>query len=139
MIACLWPPCDLAIAISCPTYPRPNWGYLCAFGGGNNTFYQIIGGGRMKRAMTRYPKKLIEMGKVYHIVATKDGKKITLEVDGKELLSTKDEDPLGGPGFNHVGVLTWNGMWVHEVKVYERATPHPDTPKFVQKVERRNA
>lgn len=127
-------PCDLSIGLACQKEPEPGYGILAAFGGMSNTQHQIIGGGRMERAVIKDPPKLIEPGRRYRIAATKEGKRVSLEVDGEELLSAVDEDVLGGPGFDHVGVLTWLGMIVYEVKVFERSEPHPDTPRFLTKL-----
>lgn len=117
-------PCDLSASLA-------SGGYLLAFGGMSNTGYQIIGGGQMERAVIHNPPKLIERGRIYRIAAMKEGKRLVLEVDGEVLLSATDEDPLGGQGYNQVGTITWNGMFVDNVRVLERKSSHPDTPRYV--------
>jgi hypothetical protein len=126
------PPCDLSAALACGRNAG-NYGngYLLAFGGNFNTMHQIQGGRDMQSVRTWYPPERIVPGKAHHICAMKEGKTLTLEVDGKVLLTTTDKDPLGGPGFDMVGTVTWNGMFVDNVRVYERKTPHPDTPRYV--------
>lgn len=127
------PACDLSVGLAAGKAAGGyGCGYLVAFGGNFNTLNQIQGGRDMKWVLDWYPKTTIQPGKVHHICGMKEGKTITLEVDGQVLLTATDNDPLGGPGFDMVELITWNGMIVDNVKVYERKTRHPDTPRYVE-------
>ena len=120
------PPCDLSAALAASK--DFGYGYLYAFGGANNRVNQLLGPG--VRLVDPKPKFLIEHGKLYHIVAQKEGKRLTCRVNGETILEVTTPDPAGGPGFDRVGVVTWAGMLVDNFKVYERSAPHPDTPDY---------
>jgi hypothetical protein len=125
-------PCDLSVGLSCgKSAGGYGTGYLVAFGGNYNMLNQIQGGRDMKWIQDYNPKKKIVPGQVHHICGMKEGKTITLEVDNEVLVTATDHQPLGGPGFDGVGLMTWNGMLADNVKVYERKTKHPDTPRYV--------
>lgn len=126
------PACDLSVGLACGKQAGGyGCGYLVAFGGNYGMLNQIQGGRDMRRAYEYNPKKTIIPGKVHRICGMKEGKTITLEVDGEVLLTATDHFPLGGPGFDRIGLMTWNGMIVDNVRVYERKTRHPDTPRYV--------
>ncbi len=57
-----------------------------------------------------------------------------LTVDGQSLLEGIDDQIMGGPAFDAVGLVTWNGMYVDNVRVYRRAVPHPDTPRYLSRL-----
>ncbi|HOQ86727.1 MAG TPA: CARDB domain-containing protein [Phycisphaerae bacterium] len=117
------PPCDLSVAMSANRL----WGYhyLLAFGGKGNRANQIVGG---PGVLDENPPFLIEHGKTYTIQATKDGPTLTMVVNGTRILHMTDPDPAEGPGFDRLGLVTWNGMYVDDVRVYERATPAAGRP-----------
>ena len=125
------PPCDLSVTLAAERLSAMSWNYLLAFGGENNTVNKMIGGRKLKGMRDKNPKQLIEAKRKYHIVATKEGKRLSLVLDGKLLLEGHDDEIMGGPGFDAVGLVTWNGMYVDNVRVYERAAPHTDTPKYI--------
>jgi hypothetical protein len=116
------PPCDLSVSLAGQ--------HLLAFGGGNNQFNQIVGGGAQAR--DNKPPFLIETGKKYKLVAVKEGPKLAYYCNDTKLLEAAVADPLGGPGFDHVTLVTWNGMYVDYVKVYERTTPAPGGPVLLK-------
>jgi len=120
------PPCDLSATIGANTVH--GYGYLFAFGGQSNQKNQLLGRG--VHQVVDDPPFLIEHGKVYHMVAQKEGRHLTYTVDGVTILDAESDDPLGGPGFDRVGLVTWAGMYVDHFKVYERSEPHPDTPDY---------
>ncbi|MGC8861343.1 MAG: hypothetical protein ACP5R5_01060 [Armatimonadota bacterium] len=120
------PPCDLSATIAASK--EFGYGYLYAFGGANNRVNQLLGPG--VHLVDQKPGLLIEPGRVYHIVAQKEGKRFTCTVDGTTILDASAEDPAGGPGFDRVGLVTWAGMLADNFKVYERTLPHPDTPDY---------
>jgi len=125
------PPCDLSVTLAAERFRAMSWNYLLAFGGVNNTVNKLTGGRRLAGMRDENPARLIELGRVYDIVAVKEGKGLSLIVDGKLLLEGRDEEVMGGSGFDAVGLVTWNGMYVDDVRVYERRIAHPDTPQYV--------
>ncbi|MHC4641695.1 MAG: hypothetical protein ACYS32_08620 [Planctomycetota bacterium] len=125
------PPCDLSVTLAAERLSAMSWNYLLAFGGENNTVNKIIGGRKLKAVRDKNPKKLIEPKRKYHIVAAKEGKRLSLVLDGELLLEGHDDQIMGGPGFDAVGLVTWNGMYVDNVRVYERVEPHPYTPHYI--------
>lgn len=117
-------PCDLSATLG--SGEQIGWGYLLGFGAQGNHANHIRGPG--VNWEDKNPPFLIEHGKKYHLVAQKEGKRITYTVNGTTIIDRTTDDPVGGPGFDRVGVLTWTGMDVDNVRVYERVTRHPDTP-----------
>lgn len=120
------PPCDLSAGLACN--PLTGYQYLLAFGGNNNRWNQILGA---RLARDERPRLLIEPGRRYHLRAEKAGSRLMLCADGQKLVETTDDDPVGGPGFDRVGLITWNGMIVDEVRVFERTTPAPGGPEIL--------
>lgn len=128
-------PCDLSVGLGCHAGEgQAGWGYLLAFGGNFNSMNQIQGGRQMKWVLDWQPVRSIQPGKVHHVCGTKEGKVLTLEVDGEVLVTTTDQDPLGGPGHDMAGLVTWNGLLAGRVRVYERKAKHPDTPHYVNRL-----
>lgn len=125
------PPCDLSVTLAAERFRTMSWNYLLAFGGVNNTVNKLTGGRRLAGMWDEKPTRLIEPGRVYNMIAVKEGKRLSLIVDGKLLLEGRDDEVMGGPGFDAVGLVTWHGMYVDDVRVYERKVPHPDTPRYV--------
>ncbi|MGQ9592703.1 MAG: hypothetical protein ACUVYA_20695, partial [Planctomycetota bacterium] len=115
------PPCDLSAALASSEF----WGYhyLLAFGGNYNRLNQILGGGARK--VDERPSRLIEVGKTYRLRAVREGRRLAYEVDGVLLTESEDPDPVGGPGFDRAGLVTWSGMYVDRVRVWERVRPAP--------------
>jgi hypothetical protein len=120
-------PCDLSATIAASK--EFGYGYLFAFGGANNQVNQILGFG--VTVVDSKPKLLIKLGRVYHIAAIKEGKRLVYTVDGEKILEASADDPVSGPGFDRVGLVTWAGMLVDNFRVYERTVPHPDTPACI--------
>ncbi|MDH7601562.1 MAG: hypothetical protein QHI38_05365, partial [Armatimonadota bacterium] len=102
--------------------------YLFAFGGANNQVNQILGFG--EKVVDSSPRVLIEPGKTYHIAALKEGRRLAYSVNGSTIVQAIVREPVGGPGFDKVGLVTWAGMIVDNFRVYERTAPHPDTPSY---------
>jgi hypothetical protein len=122
------PPCDLSATLC--ANQLFGWDYLFAFGGNNNQFNQLLGG--TAPVVDRKPSMLIEPGRKYRLTAVKEGRRLGYFVDGRQILEAEDSDPVGGPGFDRVGLVTWNGMFVDDVKVYERVAPAADGPKVLR-------
>ena len=130
------PPCDLSVTLAAERFRLLSWNYFFAFGGDNNTVNKLQGGRRLNGKRDRNPERMVKPGQTYHIMATKEGKRLSFAIDGKLMLEGDDEDVMGGPGFDAVGLVTWNGMYVDNVRVYERKEPHPETPHYVMSLQR---
>lgn len=122
------PPCDMSATLC--GGEDVGWGYLLGFGARWNHANHLVGPGVSFADLK--PPFVIEHGKKYHCVAQKEGKQISYTVNGRKLFDVRTEDPIGGPGFDLAGVITWTGMEVDNVRVYERVAPHPDSPKILQ-------
>ncbi len=129
------PPCDVACGLA--GNPVVGYGYLLQFGGNNNQCNQLIcplknrGLNRTLQINTKPPFR-IEYGKRYRCVAVKEGPRITYEVNGVRLLDVTDRDVLGGPNLDHIAIVTWNGLSVDNVRVFERAEPAPGGPVYIK-------
>lgn len=82
-------------------------GYVVIFGGWANSLSAIVrrdehGG---DRRTTHKPK--VEPNRRYHFVVTRRDGAIRWELDGEELLTYDDADPLVGPGQQHLGFGGW--------------------------------
>jgi hypothetical protein len=120
-------PCDLSATLNANR--DRGYTYFLSFGGHLNRINQLAGPG--VRVWNENPQKRIEPGKVHHMIAEREGQRISYKVDGVTILEDSSPNLVGGPAFNRVGFVTWAGMWVDNVKVYERSTPHPDTRKYL--------
>ncbi len=60
----------------------------------------------------------------------KEGRRIRFWVNDELVHQEEPDEILGGPGMDRIGFVTWGGMLVDNLKVYERVTPHPDSPVF---------
>jgi len=128
--AAAWPErlaCDLSVTLN--SNPDGMWQYLLGFGARSNRANHLIGPG--VRVVDEHPPFLIEQGRTYRMVAQREGRTITYTVDGTRILEGGGE-LVGGPMFNRAGFVTWGGMYVDNLKVYERAQPHPDTPRYLE-------
>lgn len=108
-------PCDLSGIISA----GPNGyesGYFLGFGSGENTLSKLLVAGKLAQRADR----IIAPGQVHHIVCQRDGHRVTLHVDGSEVLNYRDERPLAGKGQNQVGLYMWFEGRADNVKVYTR-------------------
>lgn len=82
-------------------------GYVMIFGGWNNTQNALVRRdehGGDKRSANR-PR--VEPGRRYHVVLTRQDGQIRWELDGEELLTYDDPDPLLGPGHQHFAFGGW--------------------------------
>ncbi len=106
--------------------------YLFGFGARSNLANHLLGPGM--NVVDLDPEMLIEKGRTYHMVAQREGRRMFYQVDGEIILDGTSENLVGGQEFDRVGFITWSGMYVDNVKVYERKTPHPDTRKYITSV-----
>ncbi len=129
------PPCDVACGLAGNTVM--GYGYLLQFGGNNNQVNQIICPLRNRAQprrlqIDRKPPFRIEHGKLYLCEAVKEGPRITYKVNGVRILDVKDQNILGGPNLDHVSIVTWNGLFIDNVRIYDRVEPAPGGPVFIQ-------
>lgn len=124
------PPCDLSATIGANLDHGYGCGYLFAFGGRSNQVNQLLGRG--VRQVDLDPPFVIEHGRTYRIAAQKEGRRLTCAVNGVKILDAETSDPVGGPGFDRVGMVTWAAMYADNFRVYERSDRHPDTPEYVE-------
>lgn len=113
------PPCDLSPGFCCNEWRGWASGYHLAFGAnwGKRNALTRPGAPAIKDNHPDYP---LDPGTRYHIVAMKDGSRITLTANDHLVLAYDDPDPLGGPGFDRLALTTWSGIYVDNVKVYVR-------------------
>lgn len=121
------PPCDLSVSLC----TNPDWGWspgcFFAFGGDNNKRNQLIWPGG--RAVDRSPSLLIEPGRTYRITATRAGGLLTLSIDGRVILSAREEgESLAGAGFDRVALVTWTGMLVDRIRIEGHPGAAPPEP-----------
>ncbi len=96
-------------------------GYLLQFGAAENTE------NRIRRAEEIVDAKadntvLAKPAKRHHVVAENDGGKLRLIVDGKEILSYTDSEPLKGAGHDQIGFYTWNcALKIEKITIYTKA------------------
>ncbi len=82
-------------------------GYVMIFGGWNNSTNALVrrdehGG---DKRTTSAPK--VEPNRRYHVVLTRKDGQLRWELDGQELLTYDDPDPLTGPGQQHFAFGGW--------------------------------
>jgi hypothetical protein len=92
--------------------------YLTIFGGWHNKFHvlaRINEHGNDRKEITVDPnsddprEKPVVAGQIYHFkVERTDGKTVKWLVDGVEMLSYADAQPLTGPGHDHFGFNDWD-------------------------------
>lgn len=82
-------------------------GYVVIFGGWNNTLHAIVRQNEhgSDRQTTKTPT--VEAGRRYHFTLTRIGAELRWELDGRELLTLDDLDPLRGAGHQHFAFSGW--------------------------------
>lgn len=110
------PPCDISVALG-GGKDTPQT-YLLQFGAQHNRVNAIHG-----IVVDDHPPFRIEYGKKYTCVVVKEGSRLSYTVNGAKILEATVDDVVSGPGFDHVSLVTWSGMYVDDVKVYERKAP----------------
>jgi len=113
----------------CDLSPRLNgdetgWesGYLLQFGASDNTENRLRRDGEIVDTAKADNNVFVASGKKYHVVAENDGGKLRLIVDGKEILSYTDSEPLKGKGYDQIGFYTWNcTLRIEKITIYTKA------------------
>ena len=80
-------------------------GYLLQFGGKGNTYTGLTRAG--EAVDSTVSDMAIKGGQKYRVVAANDAGRVSLSVDGKEVFSYKDPDPLEGDENGMVGFYTF--------------------------------
>ncbi len=126
------PPCDIAAGLG--GNPFMSYGYVLQFGARNNQVNQIYAPRRDDKLLQVEldPPFHIEYGKVYRCVAAREGQRITYTVNDVKLLDVTDSEIMSGPCFGNIFLVTWNGMFVDNVKVYERVTSTVTGPTILK-------
>ena len=98
-------------------------GYLFQFGAADNLE------NRLRRVEENVDAKasetvLVTPDKTHHVVAENDGGELRLIVDGTEILSYTDSDPLKGKGHDQIGFYTWNcTLKIEKITIYTKTDP----------------
>ena len=82
-------------------------GYVIIFGGWNNELSAVVRRNEhgKERATTTAPR--VEPGRRYHFTLLRQGGALRWEIDGRELLTYDDPNPLLGPGHRHFAFSGW--------------------------------
>lgn len=110
--------CDLTGILGASEHGGYADGYFFGFGSENNTY---LGSKMLKqdRQIKRYNAQILP-GKLHHVVCRREGKILTLTVDGKVVGEGEDSRPLTGPGHDMVGFYIYGMGWIDNVKVYTK-------------------
>lgn len=82
-------------------------GYVLIFGGWRNTLNVLARMNEHGDDRVVGSEHKVVPGKTYHMKIERRGATITTWVDGQELVSMKDPEPLAGPGHDHFGFNDW--------------------------------
>jgi hypothetical protein len=82
-------------------------GYVLVFGGWNNTLSAIARQDEHGRDRVTTTEFKVQEGKRYHFVLTRTGAELHWEIDGQEVLTLEDAEPLRGEGHDHFAFSGW--------------------------------
>jgi hypothetical protein len=82
-------------------------GYVLVFGGWNNSLNVIARKNEHGRDRQQIDSPTVEIGRRYRFAITRAGKTLAWELDGRELLTFDDPDPLGGTGNDRFAFSGW--------------------------------
>jgi hypothetical protein len=109
--------CDLDVMLNAGSLGSRS-GYLFQLGGKGNTITRLVRADKQIDATVRSDLK-IEPGRAYRIVAENDQGVIRLRINGAEIFSAIDPQPLTGAGHDRIGFYTFGGdMCIMDLKVY---------------------
>lgn len=92
--------------------------YVVILGGWNNTRNVIARLDEHGDDRVVGPDEKIEQGRTYHIRIERRGDTITVGLDGDELMSMKDDDPLYGRGHDHFAFNNWESeVWFDNLEI----------------------
>lgn len=92
-------------------------GYFFQFGGKWNSMHRILRRGETLVSESQ-SETVIDQEKLHHIIVENDGGRLSLFVDGENILTAQDEMPLLGQDADRAGFYFFTPFTVHEVKIY---------------------
>jgi len=108
-------PCDLT-GIICANESGYEAGYFFGFGSGYNAYSKLL----VEGAEMQQWETLITPGKIHQVVCQRDGNTLTHFVDGKAVMTYKDDEPLKGKDHQRVGFYIFTVGKIDNVKVYTK-------------------
>jgi len=101
-------------------------GYLLQFGAAENVENRLRVAGEIADDAKANTTMFVTPGKMHHVVAENDCGKLRLIVDGTEILSYTDTQPLQGAGHDQIGFYTWNcTLKIEKITIFTKI----DAPK----------
>ena len=97
-------------------------GYFFQFGGQMNTLNKLLKNGQ-QRQLDEAPKKLISQDTTHKVVVENDRGHLRFFVDGEQILSDTDKQPVVGVNYDRVGFYFYTAFKVTNVKVYVKRLP----------------
>ncbi len=85
-------------------------GYVVIFGGWNNTLNAIVRRNEHGRQRETSSEPKVEAGQRYHFEITRVGSEIRWELDGTQVLTYEDDNPLRGEGHAHFAFSGWEAQ-----------------------------
>ena len=110
-------------------------GYYFGFGGRSNKLSFLLIRGQM---VARADRRIVP-GQGHRVVCQREGKKITLSVDGSTVISHVHDKPISAAAFNRVGLSVYAPGRFDDVRIYTKndgaATPPAEGASRVQSFE----
>ena len=97
-------------------------GYVIIFGGWKNTRNVITRRDEHGKDLVTSTTPKVEAGRRYHFTISRKGSVLRWEIDGSEVLTLDDPDPLTGPGQNHFAFNGWEAATQFDNLVIEDLT-----------------
>jgi hypothetical protein len=92
--------------------------YVIIFGGWSNSKNVIARMNEHGDDRVEGPARRVEPGKVYHMKIERRGNTVRAWVDGQELATMVDDDPLEGPGHEYFAFNNWESdLWFDNFRV----------------------
>ncbi len=92
--------------------------YVVIFGGWNNSTNVIARMDEHGDDRVEGPRRPVVIGQVHHMKIERSGNTITAWVDGEELASMDDEEPLEGRGHTHFAFNNWEAeLWFDNLEI----------------------
>jgi hypothetical protein len=97
-------------------------GYVIIFGGWKNTRNMITRRDEHGKDQVTSNVPKVEAGRRYHFTISREGSVLRWELDGSEILTFDDPDPLEGPGQSHFAFNGWEAATQFDNLVIEDLT-----------------
>ena len=93
--------------------------YVVIFGGWSNSMNVLARMDEHGDDRAVGPRRPVEQGKTYRMEITREGSTVAVKVDGKELVSMDDPDPLEGRGHDHFAFNNWmSELWFDNLEIH---------------------